>query len=482
MILCTQISNCDCLGSNPFKNISSEATDTLPTVSVVYLSEPPPLDVTWNQFTGIGVAYSSVGQSDADTQAYNAAFAQAICTWDNPDGTPFSGLSCPGGPNFFNQAFPGGGSGPPSGTFLSSSQTATATCPDGSLFTFTVPAARFSGSTQQAADSSAFAFAQSQANAHVICLSNIQPQVCLGSATNIVIKATGNFLAVSPAGDFWELASGTLPIGLTFNGGVITGGMATITGTPTQLGSYSFAISVTDPVGDIQTKNYILTVAAVTGSLPQGVKNTPYSTTLTAAGMTNGVFLLQSGTLPTGLLLSSAGVISGTPTVAVTDAVVIQAKDSATGFICTLSGSIVIVNNTAFVVQLNQTSDTPPQQNVYVPFTPSAPYDTGYKATNVVVIPGNGNSELIQVQFSSQSAVTWNFKVTGTGATGSAFGYGEVLYNGTLFQSFPNDGSGAFSFTGTFNTSPGTPFTLEFVMVIAGSSVNTSILEWTTPA
>ena len=52
----------------------------------------------------------------------------------------------------------------------------------------------------------------------------------------------------------------------------------------------------------------------VNTSLPSGLINVPYSATLTATGGTVPyVWSLASGTLPTGLSLSSAGVISGTP-------------------------------------------------------------------------------------------------------------------------------------------------------------------------
>jgi hypothetical protein len=52
-------------------------------------------------------------------------------------------------------------------------------------------------------------------------------------------------------------------------------------------------------------------------SLPQATKGTAYSQTLTASGGTAPyTYAVISGALPTGLSLSSGGVISGTPTVA----------------------------------------------------------------------------------------------------------------------------------------------------------------------
>lgn len=66
--------------------------------------------------------------------------------------------------------------------------------------------------------------------------------------------------------------------------------------------------------------------------LPQGTLNVPYSFTLTAkGGVPPYTYSIATGVLPTGLSLNAAtGVISGTPTVAVTlDAVSFTVTDSA---------------------------------------------------------------------------------------------------------------------------------------------------------
>jgi hypothetical protein len=78
-----------------------------------------------------------------------------------------------------------------------------------------------------------------------------------------------------------------------------------------------------------------------TTSLPNGTVGTAYSQTLTAAGATPITWSIDTGSLPGGLTLSTAGVISGTPTTANTFNFTVKATN-ATGS-GTKSLSIIIV-------------------------------------------------------------------------------------------------------------------------------------------
>ena len=58
----------------------------------------------------------------------------------------------------------------------------------------------------------------------------------------------------------------------------------------------------------------VASVVIISSSLPSGVRATPYAATLTAAGGSAPyTWSVESGTLPTGLTLSSSGTIAGTP-------------------------------------------------------------------------------------------------------------------------------------------------------------------------
>lgn len=87
--------------------------------------------------------------------------------------------------------------------------------------------------------------------------------------------------------------------------------------------------------------------------LPHGVVGSTYSTTITAAGGASPyTFALTSGVLPSGLSISSGGVISGTPTTTGLPSFTITATDSngVTGAtVFTLTVSNAVAGNYGFV-------------------------------------------------------------------------------------------------------------------------------------
>ena len=115
------------------------------------------------------------------------------------------------------------------------------------------------------------------------------------------------------SGNYSWSATG-LPTGLTMSQ---TG---TVSGTPATAGAYSPSFMITDLAnnsGFSMTHTLIVNAYAITsdGNLPQGTVSAPYSKTLTAPGCGSGcTWSVSSGSLPGGLSLSSAGLLSGTPT------------------------------------------------------------------------------------------------------------------------------------------------------------------------
>ena len=72
------------------------------------------------------------------------------------------------------------------------------------------------------------------------------------------------------------------------------------------------------------------TLSVVTSSLPAGTVGSAYNQTLAATGGTTPyTWSIAAGSLPSGLSLSSTGVISGTPTVAGTSSFTVQVKDKS---------------------------------------------------------------------------------------------------------------------------------------------------------
>lgn len=126
----------------------------------------------------------------------------------------------------------------------------------------------------------------------------------------------------------WSLPGGGLPPGLNLSS------IGVISGTPTATGTFSFGVQVDDsePSGQVAQGELTITVSAIgiaTQSLPAAAINVPYSETLTAVGGTQPyTWTLSSGSLPAGLTLSSAGVISGTPTAVGSSTFTVQVADS----------------------------------------------------------------------------------------------------------------------------------------------------------
>jgi hypothetical protein len=141
-------------------------------------------------------------------------------------------------------------------------------CPDGLTFYFTVAAATFSAGSQAEADAIALSFAEQMAVHHAVCLSSIPNTASVGVPYSAVIVASGNFLAVAPDADTWQLVNGMLPPGLLlangrFIGGkaLIVGGQCPVSGTPVLVGTYMFTLKVTDPAGDFMQKTFTITVS-----------------------------------------------------------------------------------------------------------------------------------------------------------------------------------------------------------------------------
>lgn len=113
----------------------------------------------------------------------------------------------------------------------------------------------------------------------------------------------------------WSIAAGALPPGLTLTAAGSLGG------SPTATGTYTFTVQVADNISSTATQSYTIsvTVPAITTNSPllQGTVGLNYSQTLTATGgALPYTWVVSSGSLPPGLMLSPSGVISGIPTAA----------------------------------------------------------------------------------------------------------------------------------------------------------------------
>ena len=163
--------------------------------------------------------------------------------------------------------------------------------------------------------------------------SSALPPVAVGTPYSQTLHATGGATPYT-----WSIPSGSLPAGLT-----LSPSTGTITGTPTTSGTSTFTATVTDSSNPAQvtsaTTSVVVTPASsiapsalsiTTSSLPSVAVGATYSQTLQATGGTAPYsWSVASGQLPAGLSLSSAGVISGTPTSSGTSSFTISVTDSS---------------------------------------------------------------------------------------------------------------------------------------------------------
>jgi hypothetical protein len=122
-----------------------------------------------------------------------------------------------------------------------------------------------------------------------------------GSAGTFTPTASGN-----PSPVITE--SGTLPAGVTFAGGALSG-------TTSAHGTFPITFTASNGVGPSATQSFTLTVGfhIATTLLPLATVGTAYSQQLTTAGGGSSI-VWKKVSLPTGFALSSTGLLTGTPT------------------------------------------------------------------------------------------------------------------------------------------------------------------------
>jgi uncharacterized protein (TIGR03437 family) len=198
------------------------------------------------------------------------------------------------------------------------------------------------------------------------------PAGTTGAAYNQSFSATGGSAAYS-----FSIATGSLPNGLSLasNGN--------LTGTPTSAGSYSFTVRTTDANGCTGERSYTLAInnpvcPTITlnpvSPLPAGRIATSYNQTITATGGAAPYdFSLATGsTLPAGLTLSAAGLLSGTPTVGGNFSFTIVATD-ANG--CLGSRLYILFIDPCPLITVNPADPNLPQATI------SSPYSVTFSAT-----------------------------------------------------------------------------------------------------
>lgn len=162
-------------------------------------------------------------------------------------------------------------------------------------------------------------------------------------ATALIItnaSALKGGIAGTPYSENFATSSGTAPLTFTVSEGVLPAGLTLsstglLAGTPTQAGTSTFTVAVTDSGQNSGSKNFTLVIASeapqITSAspLPGGSTGAPYSTVLSATGGTAPyTWSISAGSLPAGLSLSNSGSLSGVPAVAAIDTFTLKIVDA----------------------------------------------------------------------------------------------------------------------------------------------------------
>ncbi|MFN7973831.1 MAG: Ig domain-containing protein [Acidobacteriota bacterium] len=241
------------------------------------------------------------------------------------------------------------------------------------------------------------------------------PNGTIGIAYAQLISASGGTAPYT-----FTVTAGALPPGLTLGAGGL------LSGIPTTAGTFNFTVTATDANGCTGTQAYTIVIACGTitllpAALPNGTVNTFYSQVITAGGGTSpSTFAVTAGALPPGLGLSSAGLLSGTPTTAGTFNFDVTATD-ATGCTGTQSYTLVIDPINCPAITLNPAAL--PAATLNVPYVQAITASGGTAPYTFAVTAGALPPGLVLAPNGLLSGTpttngTFNFDVTATDVNG----------------------------------------------------------------
>lgn len=307
-----------------------------------------------------------------------------------------------------------------------------------SLATYTAPSSSISALTVTV---TATSVADTTKNSTVTLKVPAAPTIT--TASSALTGAVGTAYSVQLAGSggiapyTWSLASGTLPACLTFNSA------GAISGTPTAYcaGTTSLTFKLTDSgtpkalTATTQALNLTINaapaIAFTTTSLTTGTYKSPYTATVTASGGAGALtYTLASGSLPTGLSLSAAGAISGTPTAAGTFPITIKAAD-AFGDSATQSYSIKV---------------SYPALTVTPATLPVGYAGSNYTQTTLAATGGSGTGYTWALASGSTLPAGLNLSTAGV-LSGKPTTAGTTSFTVTVTDSASNTANGTFSIT-----------------------------------
>lgn len=310
---CPAALTCPC-SDFPVRNLSSEGDDpiTFPVPGYPPIDPPnapaDPVNLDCNVVCTVYAGQEIPGFTAQELAELCAAYQALVCSHTPPPPPP--GVTPKPAPLLY----------------VNRAQTGTATCFDGSVFSFPFPAGLVISTSQAQADKEAKSLANSKALQHRICLSDLTNQGCRDDGTvELFIRASGAYVDAGILGagvNQWQITSGALPDGLTLKGYpngpefsflAFAGNTLVLEGIPTTPGVFAFTLAIRLPNQDYMAKQYIVEV------LPNATKDTAITQPLAAPPCAAGkIQRTLIGPTPAGTHLSQditgTDQITGTPT------------------------------------------------------------------------------------------------------------------------------------------------------------------------
>jgi endo-1,4-beta-xylanase len=268
-------------------------------------------------------------------------------------------------------------------------------------------------------------------------------------STTVNTAASLQVTGTDSGGAALTFTAANLPTGLSISSAGL------ISGTPTATGTFSPTVTAKDSTGATGSASFTWTINPAGGNKvtvnaianQSTTVNTAVSLQVTGTDSGGAALTFTAANLPTGLSISSSGLISGTPTATGTSSVTVTAKDStnATG-------------SASFTWTVNPASGG---GACHVVYTRNSEWPGNFTAQVVISNTGTTavNGWTLKFTYPGDQKVTQDFN-------GTASMSGEVasLVNANYNGSIPVGGSVTVGFQGTFtsnDTSPTSGFTLN---------------------
>jgi len=248
----------------------------------------------------------------------------------------------------------------------------------------------------------------------------------------------------------WNVASGSLPAGITLSAS------GAITGVATTPGNYSFTTQVKDAANQAASKAMSLNVmppvssplAITTTSIAGGTAGVNFAATLQASGGTPPYnWTVNSGTFPPGLILQSSGAISGNPSTAGLYSFTVKVSDA-------------VPASTTALLSINILAPAPPNTWFIRPDGGTAAQCTGKVDA---AYPGSGLSQACAF---SNPHYLWGDDVQGETAKWKiAAGHTVIIKNGSYRIGYKGPNSGD-----SWGQCPGDPFDCGMPSIPSGTA------------